>query len=239
MGLPTTSVFVSACLLAAAATCHASPVYSQAPLYPGGALFASESTAGEGILQCMFDDFRVTTAATVDRIAWDGGYFFGATPTQPIVGFIVGVYADEGGAPGALLGQSAITGSANETPTGTDLVGYSSFAYHAPLTTAFVAEAATTYWLSIMAATGDEIPYWGWRTSAVANGLSYFERPPLSGNRFSTPTDFSFALFSSEADASVPEPSTLLLVGPLGFVLGWVATTRGRRGGGGRGAQRG
>jgi len=75
--------------------------------------------------------------------------------------------------------------------------------YHwVDLTTPFLAQAGTTYWLSVQA-TMPFPPQWGWAGGTGGDGIAYQD---FLGSRSQLPTDLAFRL-------TTPEPSILALIG--------------------------
>lgn len=173
-------------------------VYQQAAL-AGGAPFASQNdTGGNGDFAKVFDNFSLTARTLVTDVHWVGGYF-NPTSQAPINSFLVQIWSDAAG-PGTVLLADSQAGVANET-----LISGSTFSYDFDLTTAFVAEANTTYWLSIQP-TLLFPPQWGWVAGTGGDGVAYQD---FFGTRTQQPLDLAFSLTGH----LLPAPAGLALVG--------------------------
>ena len=184
-------------------------VYQQAAL-AGGAPFASQNdTGGNGDFAKVFDNFSLTARTLVTDVHWVGGYF-NPTSQAPINSFLVQIWSDAAG-PGTVLLADSQAGVANET-----LISGSTFSYDFDLTTAFVAEANTTYWLSIQP-TLLFPPQWGWVAGTGGDGVAYQD---FFGTRTQQPLDLAFSLTGH----LLPAPAGLALVGLA--LAGALAATR-------------
>lgn len=173
-------------------------VYQQAAL-AGGAPFASQNdTGGNGDFAKVFDNFSLTARTLVTDVHWVGGYF-NPTSQAPINSFLVQIWSDAAG-PGTVLLADSQAGVANET-----LISGSTYSYDFDLTTAFVAEANTTYWLSIQP-TLLFPPQWGWVAGTGGDGVAYQD---FFGTRTQQPLDLAFSLTGH----LLPAPAGLALVG--------------------------
>ena len=173
-------------------------VYQQAAL-AGGAPFASQNdTGGNGDFAKVFDNFSLTARTLVTDVHWVGGYF-NPTSQAPINSFLVQIWSDAVG-PGTALLAASQAGVANET-----LISGSTYSYDIDLSTAFVAEANTTYWLSIQP-TLLFPPQWGWVAGTGGDGVAYQD---FFGTRTQQPLDLAFSLTGH----LLPAPAGLALVG--------------------------
>jgi hypothetical protein len=207
-----TGAAVIAIDLAVPVPAQAGLLYSQPTDYADA--FASQndtSNGGMGNYATTYDDFTLTTAASVASVSWVGSYF-GQSGTNTVTGFTLSFWANNAGVPGAMMASTDVSGNANETLLIVDPNGFTTNSYSANLTAPFSAAAGTTYWLSIV---GDLAipPQWGWETGTGGNseGYNVFE-----GKGSFTGTDFAFSLFSANV---VPEPSTFVIAGQGGVVL--------------------
>ena len=108
----------------------------------------------------------------------------------------------------------AQAGVANET-----LISGTVYRYDIDLTTAFVAEANTTYWLSIQP-TLLFPPQWGWAAGTGGDGVAYQD---LFNTRTQQALDLAFSLTGNV----LPAPASLGLVGLalVGLALVGLAST--------------
>jgi hypothetical protein len=142
----------------------------------------------------------------ITDVHWTGPYFNPPTPGT-ITGFTVQFWDDNAGQPGASLLSEAVAGNANETFL-SNFGGFPAYTYAIDLSTSFLAQAGTQYWLSVVPDLGFP-PQWGLSSATGGDGLSYQDflgsRSPLAG------VDMAFSL-TSEPKPTVPEPATLSLL---------------------------
>ena len=119
---------------------------------------------------------------------------------------------------GALLQSENVVGNGGESFVGVDNFGDYIYSYGIGLPTPFTLVSGTTYWLSIMADLNPALQAWGWHTGTGGDGMAVDTiLPPPS----TISVDLNFAL------TSVPEPTSLALVGLGGFAT--IAFARRRR----------
>jgi hypothetical protein len=188
---------------------------SDFPVTRSPGVYASQNdtaVGGIGNFATASDSFRLTSTSLVNSVQWQGGYFL--PPNQgPITAFTLTFSADAGGQPGAALLSETIPGNANETFVGSEAGigrgGNLVFNYSDALPIPFLAQANTTYWLSIVPnldfSDDPNIGQWGWHTGTGGDGTS-FQR--FLGGPFVNPDDLAFTLVGI---ANVPEPAGLAL----------------------------
>lgn len=136
----------------------------------------------------VYDDFRLTSAATVSAVSWQGIYCVqtnnAAAPTATASQFIVAFYADTAGRPnlGAPLATTTVTATAAGQTFERNFPGLSCgtasnttwalYDYQATLSSPVALAAGTTYWVSVQAITPSYDVYWGWRAGTTDNSLS-------------------------------------------------------------------
>jgi MYXO-CTERM domain-containing protein len=233
-------------LACAAGPARADIIYTQPSDFPVSGrvgVYASQNdtaVGGFGNFATAYDNFRLSSAASITGVNWQGGYF--GPPIQgPITAFTLTFWSDNSGQPGTPLLSEKIPSNANETFVGTepstgaggqDLV----FNYSTNLPTAFDALANTNYWLSIVPdLVFDQNPnpafgQWGWHTGIGGDGTSmqdFFNFGTGGFDRFTNPNDLAFTLTGTVTPAAVPEPASLAVWGLLGLgALGYYRLRR-------------
>lgn len=200
---------------------EASPIiFSQPAQSPVVSTRASQDQSGVGLVFQTFDSFSLTQDIFIDGVAWQGSYFNTLVsdptfnPAANATGFGIAFYDDSAGTPGTLLTAYTFSpGDASQTFVGqqafSPTLGLGIHNYAATLTNPFLATAGTQYWLSIYAFSPLPSPteaQWGWNGGTGGNGLSF---QTIGGVGIPVNFDRAFDL----AGTSVPEPSTLLLLG--------------------------
>ncbi len=207
------------CLLGAVSTLSADVLFNQTSVWNGnGSGVGSgwtdeESAAGTGFQS--FDNFSIAAGGSINQVSWVGVYtqqtiFLNEAPNT--TSWDIDFYGDSAGVPGALL-QSTSLSAANVTQQvlGTGSFGGATFTIYEMTADipAFDAVAGTEYWFSPFSHNPDESAKFIWAQGTGGDGAGYQHRMTtgsISAN-FVLPTDLAFSL------SSVPEPSTLLLVG--------------------------
>jgi len=179
---------VSAAAMFLATPAFALPVYSQ-PF--------TNSTIVESSIGSFnaYDDFTLSSSATITSVGWDGIAPAG-TP------FTIDIYSDVSGLPGTLL-DSTTVGDGNPTATGSLFSGFDEIYAYSAAITPFDAVAGTPYMLSIV---GDGDSGFGWDAGSGGNGG---EISSADGQNYRNGLDMAFTLNSSPT----PEPSSLILLG--------------------------
>ncbi len=186
-----------------AGAAQAATVFEQLPNY-GNAYFADSSSGIPD--QRLADNFTLAATTTIGSVDFWGAYTPGVTADS----FVINIYADGGGLPGALL-YSAAPASVTRVNTNTTLGGLDLYEYSTTLSSSFVASGGTQYFLSVTNSTGlGSSGGWGWATG--------------SGDSLDTFSVDSGGSWTSFADNQafrlgdvVPAPSSLALVGLAGL----------------------
>lgn len=206
-------------LLATAASCAATSAFGAVVLYnqpvlPDGTGYASQNdtaVAGFGSFATAYDNFSLASAAAVSEVRWTGQHWNGVTLPGTISEFLVTLYANNAGQPGALLATATIPGNANQT-----LVSGQIYTYSALLPGGgFSVSGGTTYWLGVQAAM-DFPPQWGWVQGTGGEGSAVQD---FLGARETLASDLAFSLYGTTA---VPEPGQIasglvILLGAVGY----------------------
>jgi hypothetical protein len=168
----------------------------------------SQAPTGAGFApSTVYDDFRLTSAASISSVGWQGIYCVQAAgssaPSPTASQFVVTLYPDLAGRPdlAAPLATTTVSaanagqtfernvaalscGSANNTT-------WALYDYQVTLPAPVAVAANTTYWLSVQAITPNYDVYWGWRAGSADNGLALLR---FLGNYDVLTYDRSFAL---------------------------------------------
>ena len=148
-------------------------VYTQPSQFPNGSLFASQNDPGGlGNFATVYDNFTLVGDTLVTDVHWQGGYFNPASPGT-ITAFDVTFWSDAAGQPGVSLLTQNIAGNAGESSLGLDSGGYPIFSYSVVLSASFLANAGTTYWLSIVPSATPANPQWGWYTGSGGDSVAW------------------------------------------------------------------
>jgi hypothetical protein len=211
----TSGVVVLTCLLLVclAGAANANVLFKQLPNYYLG--YYSNIPQ-----QQIADNFSPISGGGINGIQWWGGY----VSILPTDSFTLRFYADQSGQVGALIGTYNL-GSVSRTDMGFEFTygsGYGNvYYYSSTLSSPFNVSAGTTYWLSILNGTSNN---WIWADKDRSNWAA--SRGSDSGSWYASNIgDRAFILESS--DTTVPEPTSLLLLGISLGVIG-VATWRKR-----------
>jgi hypothetical protein len=193
---------------------HAGIVYSQ-PSNNFGFFYSQNDTSGvpTPANATTFDNFTLGASSTIRNVGWVGGFLASVVNTNSITSFTVTFYNDSSGAPGSVLTTNTISGNAGQTFVGTDFFSDNVFSYNANLPTPVTVSAGKQYWLSVVAnlSAGGTFQ-WGWENSSTGDGTGY--QSFGGGTPGAITSDSAFTL----SDTTVPEPSTLTLLG-LGSAL--------------------
>ncbi len=195
-------------------------IYDQPAASPVVSVRASQFITPPGAFNFQtFDNFTLNANTSVVDVHWQGAYFNAlippaSTPAAPnATGFGVNFYSDNAGLPGGLLASYSFSpGGANETFIGNQFapnlnLTLAVFSYDVVLAMPFLANAGTSYWLSVFAfspAPSTTEAQWGWVGGTGGNGTSVQNGAVVNLDR-------AFAL-------TVPEPAA------LGFFVGAVLT---------------
>ncbi len=195
----TATALAAAALFSGAASASA-VVFDQG--YTGGGYASQKEIGGRGDFAKLYDNFQLSSGTAISGVNWYGTGSSG----NPIASFLIQIWADTAG-PAGLLFTQTITGNANET------AALDAYRYSATLDNAFQADAATTYWISIQPTT--TIAYGNQWFAGMGNDLAgggakldfFSSRYDLSN------VAMAFSLVGGAAQAEVPEPTSLALVG--------------------------
>jgi PEP-CTERM motif len=208
---------VFAGLLVCAGSANAGVLYSQ-PWDGGSNLLASQNdtTGGNGNFATVYDQFTLSSASDVEDLEWTGGYF--NPPNQgPITAWTITFYANNAGAPGAVLNTLNFTNTGNETFVG-NVNDFPIYTYSETFPSYDL--AAGTYFVSVVPDLGFP-PQWGWATGTGGANSAY---QTFFGS--TNPLDESMAF--DVTGSAIPEPSTWVMM-VAGFTGLGFAAFRARR----------
>jgi PEP-CTERM motif len=171
----------------------------------------SQTANGTSGFNQAFENFTLTSGATVTNVAWSG---FLNPSFGTIDGFTINFYADNfnnDGAPGSigtLLASTTITGDAGQTANAVPNKGaFGVFNFDSAITP-FVVDANTTYWISIVADPDQGSADYRWAFSDQGDGsFNSFDGTDVTS--IGPGVNLAFAL----SNASTPEPSSLTMAG--------------------------
>jgi hypothetical protein len=197
-------------LVAAALPASADTLYSQRtdPTLSGS--WQSQTANGTSGFNEAFDNFSIATTETITNVSWTG---FLLPDFGLIDDFTINFYADDfdntdvPGNLGTLLASTPVPGGAGQTANATPNRGSFGVFNFSTAVDPFVAQANTTYWISIVADPALNAADYRWAFSDQGDGSfnSY------DGNDVSSvgPANLAFTL----SNASTPEPPSLVLAG--------------------------
>jgi hypothetical protein len=229
------SVIVGLTLLHAAGACAGPVVYNQPSVFPGSysAWTSDRDASGSGYRS--WDNFSLSQPARIGGVNWQGFYLDSVTPeTDPVpdtTSWEFSFWSNAGGQPGVLLqSQTLPAASVQSTVVGSttfDLppaIPVTLLGFEAALTTPFLADPGTTYWLSVSSNSPTSNPLWSWFQGAGGDGITIQDQLP-GGSPVSRLGDRAFSL---EVQAT-PEPSTLaMFLAGIGATLGYGGSRRRR-----------
>ncbi len=189
--------------------------------------WTSHYGAGSGFR--AYDDFTLTTTATITSLSWQGIYIpqtaAATAPAPDTTTWQIGFFADNGNFPGT----SVFSVSIPAVNVATTLIGSGTFggspvnlySFSATLGPAFTAAANTKYWFSPLSLAPSFDPFFSWSPStAVYDGLT--AQTDTNGNQYDRSDDRAFSLANA-----VPEPTSWALL-IAGFAATGVAARRRR-----------
>lgn len=187
-----------------ASAAYAAPIFTQS-VAPDSA-FPSD---------CEFDtliadDFTLAADEVIRSVSWLGSYAFDGT-APAVDDFHIRFYADDAGAPGALLQSFAVGDAASRAAVGM-LGTFITYGYTADLGGGFAAAGGTTSWLMIANDTTGDNDNWYWAVQTGPGGnvqLSVDNGGSWSATLVAAEANF---ILDNEK-VSVPEPASFLLLG--------------------------
>jgi hypothetical protein len=210
LGLALTAT-LSATLAFGISSAQAAPIFSQTPTV--FSWFTADRDIGPNGGRSA-DEFQLASDATIGSVTWRGLFTSANTPMFPLV-FDLTFYDDNGGEPGAVLSNTAV--SVTGVDTGIDLTSGIAFDVYefTAATTPTALTANTTYWFSPLADTSNDSDDDFWWVNSQAQGASYAFRSDLVNGSWvqSSFSEFYFELDEAGATNAVPEPTSLALLG--------------------------
>jgi hypothetical protein len=178
------------------------------PSYFNGYFSDTVNTANGGPWQA-YDNFTLTSGATITGMEWWGGYYPGNNPPSggDIFDYLIATYPGGGGQPGAVITSGSL--DLSRTDTGSeDLPGMEVYQYDA-VPSPVISLGAGEYYLCIYDTasntTGEEFT---WESSAT--GANEWSNNIPTGDWYDN-ADVSLAF--NLTGTTVPEPATMTLLG--------------------------
>lgn len=154
-------------------------VFSQPPTTSGTLLLSSYMLPDGNIdgMEYRFEKFTLSTSTGVSHLRWRGGYIGNNQAANPVVEFIIKIYASTANGfypdlANPYLKKYTITGNASETAAGL-VGGVQMYDYAVTLPTSFPATAGVGYWIQIEASQYGYPLTWGNATGAGGNNAHY------------------------------------------------------------------
>jgi hypothetical protein len=175
-----------------------------------------EGLDGSGIVR-TYDNFVLTSDASVESLVWKGLYRDVAVPannpvTPTSLSWQIGIYEDAGGLPGSIV-DSHIIPAGN---VATSFIGFASlggdtvsvYRFETALPSPLSIAADVPHWLSVLSVAPTSEDRWGWWSGVGGDGQTVQDR--FDGTRVTREFDRTFNLFGT----FVPEPAsgTLLAI---------------------------
>jgi hypothetical protein len=175
--------------------------------------FGAFSDTANGDQWQAYNDFTLTSAATITGMEWWGGYFSFASVNNPITDAFDYIIATDsgGGQPGATVASGSLN-SLTRTDTGSeDAAGMEVYDYTAA-PSPVISLAAGQYYLDIYDTVSNPTgEFFTWELSAAGVGTAEWSYSPIAGGwDDNSPDQLAFNL---TGDAVVPEPATMTLLG--------------------------
>lgn len=197
-------------------------IYEQ-PIDPNGKLILSarRDPDGSDFDQYVWDDFTLSNGGAISQINWYGGY----DPLKsgrggPVTDFTVSIYPSmAAGTEPAIANPPLVKyqtgGKAGETAF-TVVNGIQINQYSFSLSTPFVAEAGTRYWIYIAASQQGSSPDWSFISATGGSGNHYIKTSGAGGDvlyRFA-PGDVAFTLLGLGSLPMTSTPEVMVTLTP-------------------------
>lgn len=146
--------------------------FSQPPSQSG--MQDSDLDGGSGSYSLILaDSFMLAQTMQLLEVRWWGAYNSSPPATDD---FRIEVHADNGGQPGATIGQWNVGNAVARTATGLLIVGfYPEYEYHASLSPTVQLSAGIPYWISIYGNTVGDPGSWRWEQSSSGDGQCAYD----------------------------------------------------------------
>lgn len=163
------------------------------------------------------DNFIFRVDSTVRDVHWWGTYAFGLTPPDAD-DFTIRIFNDDGGVPEDDPFYEVSVGNAvNRVDTGLLILGTFPLYSYSAVVTDVALLAGTTYWLSIVNNTVDDLDdEWYWATSNSAAGDAQIR---VTDDGVWDPIGVELAFNLTDDAGIIPEPSTVVMAGVGGLAL--------------------
>lgn len=233
------SMLAVAALVALPATTQAAVLYVQAPTLESARTSDFGSASNGGFR--MFDDFTLSTSASIEQVTWRGLWIGSAVvpapaPAPDALSWDIAFYEDNGGLPGAIRASQILTpGQVTLTSLGAGVFNISGVQFNVVVYDLSVVlpipvnvAGGTRYWFSPLAHSENFSPFFAWLgsdlPSSVGDDRSIQQVLGAGMSVVSTSEILRDRTFRLEGTASVPEPALTILLGTA--AAGFVARRR-------------
>ncbi len=186
-------------------------VFSQPPTTSGTLLLSSYMLPDGNVdgMEYRFEKFTLAATTGISSMRWRGGYVGNNQAANPVVEFIIKIYASTANGfypdlANPYLKKYTVTGNASETPAGL-AGGVQMFDYSVTLPTSFAATNGVGYWIQIEASQYGFPLTWGFATGAGGNNAHYRR---VGNSYFSGSGDLAITLLADVPTSLPSRPSS-------------------------------
>lgn len=227
------TILAAVALTALPAITHADVLYVRPSTFSSARSSDYGSASQSGFR--MFDDFTLSSSASIERVTWRGLWLGSEVPAPApapdALSWDIAFYEDNLGLPGAVRSSQVLTpAQVTLTPVGSGIFSVGPAQYNvivydlsAILPSAVTVVGGSQYWFSPLAHSQTFAPIFAWLGSELPSGagddrsIQQTLGPGMSV--IATSEILRDRAFTLEGTESVPEPSTMLLLGTAAAAL--------------------